>query len=109
MAMTTLEYDTLNQSFAVCKVLLGDLQPHLEALQQLYDSAGGVKETLTQADMDGMPALSGLQKQQVDDGLYVLTTLLLPAIINGKSSLTQLAARSRGPGAPMPMMSPPLF
>lgn len=93
MPLSQLEHDTLAKSFAVCKTLLNDLQPKLSGLKEIYDSAGGVKETLTQAELDEVAALSGLTKQQVDDGLYALTTTILPAITNGYASLAQLAAR----------------
>jgi hypothetical protein len=91
--MSTLERDTLAKEFAVCKTLLYDLQPRLASLKELYDSAGGVKETLTRAELDEEAALSGLTKQQVDDGSYALTAAILPAIEAGYPALAQLAAR----------------
>lgn len=93
MPMSTLERDTLAKSFAVSKTVLLDLQPKLASLQQIFDSAGGVKETLTQAELDEIAELSGLTKEQVDNGLYALTSALLPAIEAGYSALAQLAAR----------------
>jgi hypothetical protein len=93
MPMSTLEKDTLAKAFAVCKTLLLDIQPKLAGLAQIYDSVGGVKETLTQAELDELAELSGLTKAQVDDGLYVLTTTLFPALVNGYPALAQLAAR----------------
>lgn len=93
MPVSQLERDTLAKSFSVCKTLLNDLQPKLAGLAQIYDSAGGVKTTLTQADLDELPELSGLTKTQVDDGLYALTTVVLPGIQSGYSALAQLAAR----------------
>jgi len=93
MAASQLELDTLSKAFAVSKQLLLDLQPKLESLREIYDSAGGVKATLTQEDMDAIPELSGLTKAQLDDGLYVLTTTIVPALENGYASLAKLAAR----------------
>lgn len=104
MTMSALEYDTLNTAFVVCKMLLQDLQPRLAALQQQYDALGGVKETLTQQEMDEVAALSGLTKQQADDGFYVLTTVLLPALTQSYPALAQLAARYRGALPPLPTM-----
>ena len=103
MPMTTLEADTLNAAFAICKMVITDLQPRLQAIQQQYDSGGGVKSTLTQEDLDeATNTLSGLTKQQVDDGLYVLTAILLPGITQGYASLAGLASRYRG------MLPPPM-
>lgn len=93
MPMSTLERDTLAKSFAVCKTILNDLQPKLALLAHIYDSAGGVKTTLTQAELDEVPELSGLTKTQVDDGMYALSTVILPGIEAGYSALSQLAAR----------------
>jgi len=93
MPMSQLENDTLAKTFAVSKQLLLDLQPKLASLRELYDSAGGVKETLTQAELDEVPSLSGLTKTQIDDALYSMTSGILPAIEAGFSSLSQTAAR----------------
>ena len=109
MAMNTLEYDTLNVAFAVCKMILNDLQPRLLALQQQYDSTGGVKETLTQQEMDEVAALSGLTKAQADDGMYALTTVFLPAITNSYPALAAMASRSRNAGMPTLMTPLPTF
>lgn len=107
MAISTLEYDTVNNACATCQALLADLEPKLSQLQQIFDSEGGVKSTLTQEDLDGVAAFSGLTVAQVTDGLYVLTALLLPSIQEGTPALTQLAARYRGFAAPPPMTLAP--
>ena len=93
MAMTQLERDTLAKAFAVAKTLLQDLEPRLKGLDNIYNSAGGVKETLSQAELDAMPELSGLTKEALDDGIYAMTALVLPGIQGGYSALAQLAAR----------------
>jgi hypothetical protein len=91
--MSTPEHDVLAKSFAVSKTVLNDLQPKLASLQQLYDAAGGVGTTLTQEELDEVAELSGLTVQQVTDGMYVLTTIILPGIVQGYPALAQLAAR----------------
>jgi len=93
MPMSQLELDTLAKIFAIAKQTIADIHPKLSSLAEIYDSAGGMSETLTQEELDEVPELSGLTKQQVDDGVYVLTTLMLPAIQNGYPALAQLAAR----------------
>lgn len=109
MAITTLEYDVLNNAFAVCKTLLSDLEPQLATFREIYDAEGGVKATLTQESLDGVFTFSGLTKAQVDDGLYALTAVLLPAIESSYTAIAQLAARARGfaPLPPQPMPTPP--
>ena len=106
MAITQLEYDVLTSAFAVAKTAITDMQPRLEELRELYDSAGGVKETLTQEDLDGVATFSELTKAQADDGLYALTAVLLPALETSYKALAQMAARSRGFAPPLPMPPP---
>ena len=93
MPLNALERDTLAKSFAACKQILMDLQPKLESLAIIYDSTGGVKETLTQEELDEITELSGLTKQQVDDGFYALTAVILPGVQNSYPALAQMAAR----------------
>jgi hypothetical protein len=107
VAILTLEYDTITQAAAVCKKILHELEPALAQFREIYDAGGGVKETLTQEDLDGVASFSGLTKAQCDDALYALTALLLPAIEQSTTALSQLAARDRGFAPPLPVMMPP--
>jgi hypothetical protein len=93
MPISTLEHDTLAKLFAICKSVQADLQPKLSQLDSIYNSAGGVTSTLTQAELDELPELSGLTKQTVDDGVFALTSGVLPALVNATAALSQLAAR----------------
>jgi hypothetical protein len=93
MPISTLEHDTLAKLFAICKTVQADLQPKLSQLDSIYNSGGGVSETLTQAELDELPELSGLTKQTIDDGVFALTSGVLPALVNATAALSQLAAR----------------
>lgn len=93
MPMSALEHDTVSKLCALCKHILADLQPRLQGLNEIYNAAGGVSATLTQADLDAEAALSGIQKQTVDDAAYALTAQVLPAIENGYAALAQVGAR----------------
>jgi hypothetical protein len=108
MTMTTLEFDCVNAIAAICKQVINELEPKLSELQQIYDAAGGVKESLTQDELDEIAAFSDLSKTTLDDAAYALTTTLLPAITNSFPSLAQVAARSRGFAPPLPIASPPV-
>ena len=92
MSISQLEKDTLSKSFAICKQLLLDLQPKLQSVNEIYNSVGGVKETLTQAELDELPELSGLQKTVVDDAQFAMAGLTT-GITNAYPALAQLAAR----------------
>jgi len=108
MSLSTLEYDTVNAIAAICKQVISELEPALRELQQIYDASGGVKETLTQEELDEVVAFSDLSKTTLDDAAYALTTVLLPAIGAGYASLAQVAARSRGFAPPVPTPPPVL-
>jgi len=94
MPLTALEQNTVSRSFFVAKKVLEEVKPVLDALNIIYDAGGGVKETLTQAELDEIPAFSGLTKTQLDDGLYALTAVIRPAITNAFTALAQLATRA---------------
>ena len=92
MALSQLERDTLAKSFAVSKQVLADLLPRLDSLNEIYNSAGGVKDTLTQGELDELPELSGLTKQTVDDAIFALTGMKTTADA-AAAALNQMAAR----------------
>jgi hypothetical protein len=92
MPMTALERDVLAKAFAVCKDVLATLLPKLDSLNELYNSAGGVKMTLTQAELDELPELSGLLKTTVDDAIFALTGMKTTADA-AAAALNQMAAR----------------
>jgi len=104
MSMTQLEYDVVNAIAALCKQAIQEVEPKLRELQQLYDASGGVKESLTQEELDEVAVFSGLSKTTIDDAAYALTTTILPAITNSYPSLAQVAARSRGYAPPLAMV-----
>lgn len=92
MPMSQLEHDTLAKAFAISKTLLADIQPKLGSLNEIYNSAGGVSSTLTQAELDEEASLSGLQKGTVDDALFAMSGMLT-SITNASAALNQMAAR----------------
>lgn len=92
MPLSQLEHDTLAKSCAVSKQLLADIQPRLASLNELYSSVGGVSSTLSQAELDELPELSGLQKSTVDDALFAMSGMLT-SINNAFAALSQMAAR----------------
>ena len=93
MPVSQLEKDMLSKLFALSKQVLYDVLPRLQSLNEIYNSAGGVKETLSQDELDELTELSGLTKQLCDDAVYALTAQVLPAIEAGYPSLAQSAAR----------------
>ncbi len=93
MAITALEQDTVSRGIATAAKVLRDIYPLVKELNILYDSTGGVKDTLTQPDLDGVASYSGITKAQVDDGMFVLTSTLRTAIESAYAQLAELAAR----------------
>ncbi len=93
MAITILEQNTVSNGCAIASKILKDIFPLLSELNIIYDSDGGVKQTLTQQKLDSVASFSGLTKAQLDDGMFVLTATLRPAILNAYSQLAEIAAR----------------
>lgn len=93
MAFTKLESDTVSEGCQLARKLLHDIKPVLDRLNILYDSAGGLKETITQEDLDSVPSFSDLTKAQLDDGMFVLTATLRTALTDGLTQLAHIAAR----------------
>lgn len=91
--MDTLELSTVNRGINLSKRVL-ELQLEMQQLDIIYNSTGGVSETLTQADLDSRPEYSGLTKQQVDDAFYAMTATLKTDINNAMTALTHLACRA---------------
>lgn len=92
--MTALESNTISLSLQAAKKVLDELKPIIDRLNIIYDSAGGVKETITQEELDAVASFSGLTKAQLDDGMFALTAVLRTDIANSYSALAQLAARA---------------
>jgi hypothetical protein len=92
MALSQLEHDTVSKICALTKNVLADWQPRLASLNEVYNAAGGVKETLSQGELDELPELSGLQKTTVDDAVFALSGVL-SAIDAAYAALAQCAAR----------------
>lgn len=92
--MTQLELNTVSRGLAAAKLVLDQLKPSIDALNVIYDSAGGAKTTITQQGLDAVPAFSGLTKTQLDDGMFALTSTLRLAIADAYTQLAQLSARA---------------
>lgn len=93
MAITRLESDTVSRGFNAAKLALEQLKPVVDSLDVIYNSSGGVKDTLTQGDLDGVPSFSGITKGQVDDGVFALMGIKT-AIANAYTALAEFAARA---------------
>lgn len=92
MPMSTLEHDTVSKLCALSKAVLADLHPRLASINELYNSAGGISSTLTQAELDEVAALSGLQKSTVDDCVFAFSSMLA-AIDAAFPAISQVGAR----------------
>lgn len=93
MAITALEQNTVSRGIAAALVVVEELYPALKRLNIDYDAVGGVKETLTQGELDSIASFSGLTKTQLDDAMFALTSTLRGAIETAFAQIEQLAAR----------------
>lgn len=94
MAITKLEQDTVSIGLQTAKKLIDELKPVLDKLNALYDAEGGVKATLTQGEMDSITSWQGLTKQQLDDGMYAMTSVARGGIINAYNALVEMGFRA---------------
>lgn len=100
--MEKIETDMILRASEAAKTLVNQIKPVLDQLDLIYNSAGGAKETITQADLDAEKSLSGLTQQQLEDALYVLAGTLREGLQNGYVQLMHLAVRAptwRNPGS----------
>jgi len=93
MAMAALEQNAISRAMNAAAKIIREVYPVAHELNVLYDSQGGLKTTISQEDLDSVP-LSGLTKQQLDDGLYAITATLKGAIEGAYTALAELAARA---------------
>ncbi len=91
--LSTLEVTTIANGIAAAKQLVGVLKPILDQLNIVYDGTGGVKSTVDQAKLDSASNLSGLTKQQLDDGMFALTSVIKGDLATSFTQLTILASR----------------
>jgi hypothetical protein len=93
MALDKLGMDTISRAMLASKQLLETLSPILNQLDVVYNEAGGLKGSITDADLAAVPTYSGLTKQELDDGMYALTSTVKSALATTYNQLTELAAR----------------
>lgn len=94
MALSQLAQNTIFAAAAQAKQLNEQIAPLLARFNVLYNAVGGLKTTILQADMDAVPALSGLQKAQLDNAMNDLTNTILTPLQAALADLAQLAGRA---------------
>jgi len=94
MSLDKLALDTISKAMQASKLLLDQAMPLINQMDLIYNAAGGLKETITDADLAEVASFSGLTKQQLDDGVYALTSTLKTDLANDYNALTQLAVRA---------------
>lgn len=94
MALSQLAQNTIFAAAALAKQLNEQVQPVMARMNVLYNSVGGLKTTIVQADMDAVPALSGLTKAQLDNAMNDLTGTILTPLNAALADLAQMAGRS---------------
>lgn len=92
MPMSQLETDFVAKLCALSKQVLADLLPRLANVNELYNSAGGIATTLTQAELDEVAALSGLTTTQVADTVFAFVAMK-SALDAAFPAISQVGAR----------------
>lgn len=94
MALSVMAQNTIFAAASLSKQLNEQLEPLMARFNVLYNAVGGLKTTIVQADMDAVPALSGLTKAQLDNAMNDLTNTILTPLQAALADLAQLAGRS---------------
>lgn len=94
MALSQMAQNTIFAAASLAKQLNEQLEPLMARFNVLYNAVGGLKTTIVQADMDAVPALSGLTKAQLDSAMNDLTNTILTPLQAALADLAQLAGRS---------------
>lgn len=94
MALNQEQLNAISTSMQTAKQLLTQLKPTLDLLNVTMNAAGGLLATVQQADLDAVPAYSGITVQQLKDGVFPLTGAVLNDIAGSFNQLAQLAARA---------------
>jgi len=90
--LSALEANTISKGIQAAQKVL-ELEALLHQININYDGLGNVKNTTTQQELDDTLSFSGITKSQLDDSMYVLTAVILPAIQANYAGLSNLAAR----------------
>lgn len=93
--LTQLEKSTILLEINLSANLVNNIKPVLDKLDAINNGSPKLTDTLTQANMDLEPLLSGLTKQQYLDGNFALTSTVKTALTTAYNALVELAARSQ--------------
>lgn len=94
MALSVMGQNTIFAAAAMAKQLNEQIAPLIARINVLYNASGGLKATIVQADLDAVPALSGLTKAQLDAALADLTGTIATPLNAALTDLAQLAGRA---------------
>lgn len=95
--MTALKQNAVSRAIAAASQLVA-VKALLDRLNVDFNGAVGLNPGtantgITQADLDSVASFSGLTTQQLQDGVFALTSTVLAALDSAFVNLEQLAAR----------------
>jgi hypothetical protein len=96
-ALTLSQQKVMTKGLALARLLTEQYAPLARELNVIWDASGGLASTITQADIDAVPAFQGLTVQNFVDAFEVVTGTVLNDVNNG---LSQLAVVASQPGLP---------
>lgn len=90
--LSALESNTISKGIIAAQKAL-ELEALLHQININFDGLGNVKNTVDQASLDETTSFSGLTQSELNDSMYRLTAIILPAIQDGYAVLSNLASR----------------
>jgi len=93
MPLNSYEILTIQRVTQMARLVVEQLKPGIDNLDVVYNSAGGVKDTITAADLGQDALYGGMTEQQLDDAVYALTVTIKTAVDTALPVLQNVAYR----------------
>src|SRR5262249_34949544 len=93
MALNSYEVLTIQRIIQLSRLIVEQLKPGLDNVNEVYNAVGGIKDTIPAEDLGQDALYGGMTKQQLDDAAYALTTTMKGAVDSVQATLQGIAYR----------------
>ena len=93
MSLNAVQLNAISNACKMAKYLVETAKPSLDEIDNVYNAAGGLASTITQADLDAVASYSGLTTTQLADLMYALTSTIKGGITTAYTALEAGAER----------------
>ena len=93
MALNSYEVLTIQRLIQLSRMIVEQIEPGLDSLNEIYNSVGGIKDSIPAEDLGQDGLYGGMTKAQLDDAAYALTSVIKGAVDNVHAQLQLIAYR----------------